>query len=591
MSRFGLVGPSYALQTPNADCQTCMNLYTELNELGAGNAPIILLSTPGIQRLMTLSDGPNRGSITITGRTFKVSGASLFEIYSNNTFKNWGPVSNDGLMTTMAASPQQLLIASGGVAYIFNLTANTLTPIAGATFSGPVSQVGICDGFFLASIKNSKEFYVSGPLNAADWITNGAAIVSVFPDNIVSMTVVHREIFFTSDTKSVWYYDSGALFPFDVVQGSDMDQGCAATSGTSLLDNTVFWISSDERGHGKFFRANGYVPQRVSTHAVETAIQSYARLDDVVTFSYQDQGHDFLVAYFPTPSVTWVYDVTTNMWHQRGYFDNQSATFKAAHYQCHTFNFGKHLVGDWSSANVYQMQIPTQNQDGSWIFATDDGNLIHRLRRAPHISNEQKRQSHSELQLYLETGLGPVPPLPGPTPLINFLMQDPAGNIWALGVSNIGVLTTAPSIGMGQVLLLNGTDNNTSWLITISSVGVLVATKTTFNPYYPQSLMLSSPNGSAYWNLQISNIGVLQTFITSTMSRDPKISLRWSNDSAHTWSSYHDRSVGQAGEYKKRMRWNRLGSPRDRVYEISFAEPIGLRIVDAYLESAMGAGS
>jgi hypothetical protein len=570
-----------------------MNLYTEINELGTGNAPIILLSTPGIQKLVTLTDGPVRGSITITGRTFKVSGASLFEIFSNGTFKNWGSVSNDALPSTMAASPQQLLIASGGIAYIFNLNANTLTPILGATFSGPVNQVGICDGFFLASIKNSKEFYVSGALDATDWNTNGAAIVSVFPDNIVSMTVVHREIFFTSDTKSVWYYDSGApLFPFDVVQGSDMDQGCAATSSPTLLDNTVFWLSSDERGHGKFFRANGYVPQRVSTHAIETAIQSYTRLDDTVCFAYQEQGHDFLVAYFPTQSVTWVLDVTTGMWHQRGYFDTQSGRFKAAHYQCHTFNFGKHLVGDWASANVYQMQVPTQNQDGSWSFATDNGNLIHRLRRAPHISNEQKRQSHSRLQIYLETGLAPVPPLTGEMPpTSSIIMQDPTGNVWTIGVTNVGVLTTTPGNGMAQLLLLNGTDNNTSWLIGVNNVGVLTTQPMPFNSYYPQSYPLSSPDGTAYWNVQVSNIGVIETFIASTMPRDPKIGLRWSNDSAHTWSNYHERDCGQTGQYKKRVIWNRLGSPRDRVYELSFAEPCGLRIIDAYLESAQGAAS
>jgi hypothetical protein len=45
--RIGLVGPSYALPSVNADSQACVNLYPELDESGAGNAPIILLPTPG----------------------------------------------------------------------------------------------------------------------------------------------------------------------------------------------------------------------------------------------------------------------------------------------------------------------------------------------------------------------------------------------------------------------------------------------------------------------------------------------------------------------------------------------------------------
>jgi hypothetical protein len=390
----------------------------------------------------------------------------------------------------MAASPQQLLLASGGTAYIFDLTLNTLTPIAGATFSGPVAQVGICDDFFLVLIANSKEFVVSAPLNAADWTTNGAAIVSVFPDNIVSMLVDHREIWFFSDTQSVVYYDSGNLFPFDVIPGAFIEGGCGAQWSPVQLGNTVLWLVQDARGSGWVAQANGYTPQRVSNHAIETAMQSYAKISDAVAFGYQDQGHQFYVIYFPTPSKTWVFDLLTNMWHERGFWLTSIGQFQAAHYQNHTFAFGMHLVGDWSSDTIYQMHIPVLT-GATWTFADDDGAIIRRVRRAPHISQEQKWEYFAELQVYVETGLGPVPAL-----------LDGAGN-----------------------------------------------------------------------------------------PRGPQMTLRWSSDGGHTWSNDHTRDCGQSGEFKKRVRWQRLGRSRDRVFEISVSDAIGWRVIDSYLSLSPGSGS
>lgn len=429
-----------------------------------------------------------RGSISITGRTFFVAGTGFFEILANATFTLWGSVANDSLPVTMAATPQQLLLASAGVAYVFNLTTNTLIAIPGVTFSGPVSQCGVCDDFFIVTIKDSKEFVVSAPLDANDWVTNGSAIVSVFPDNIVGMIVSHRQIVFGSDTKTVFYYDSGNIFPFDVIPGSDMDQGLAAENSYSLLNNTFLWLGSDERGHGKVWTASGYTPTRVSNHAIEFAIQGYQRIDDAVSFTYQDQGHDFYCLYFPTPSVMWVLDTITGMWHQQTFTIAINGLDQAAHRWNHTFNFGRHLVGDWQSGKVYEMHIPLQTGT-VWTFGDNDGSPIVRRRRAPHISKSQRRQFFNELQLFVQAGLGPVPPL-----------LDPSGN-----------------------------------------------------------------------------------------PRGPMVSMRFSNDSGRTWSNWLDRDCGMAGEYQKRLRWLRLGEGRDRIFEIQYSDPPALRIVDAYLDYEEGA--
>jgi hypothetical protein len=91
------------------------------------------------------------------------------------------------------------------------------------------------------------------------------------------------------------------------------------------------------------------------------------------------------------------------MWHERGHWSPQSPSGWTAHNStCHAFCFGQNLVGDWNTGVIYAMSIYTYQ---------DNGQPIRRVRRAPHISVEQVRIFHSFLQVDVEVGDGPMPPL------------------------------------------------------------------------------------------------------------------------------------------------------------------------------------
>lgn len=74
--------------------------------------------------------------------------------------------------------------------------------------------------------------------------------------------------------------------------------------------------------------------------------------------------------------------------------------------------------------------------------------------------------------------------------------------------------------------------------------------------------------------------------LTSGEGSDPEVMLRWSDDGGYTWSSERVASIGRQGQYGARVVWHRLGMGRDRVFEVSFTDPIPFRIVDAFLEAA-----
>jgi hypothetical protein len=364
-----------------------------------------------------------------------VSGTNFCEVLAAGQFNVLGQVTNDLLPASMVASPQQLLLASGGNLYVFqlqtqqninqsvvngavpaNLQAGVFFQIANNVFTLPGGAVGnpgsveYMDGFFVVLLRNSQTIYISTPEDASSWPPLQMIVVTVVVDIVNAMIQSQRRLWLQGRKRSSVYFTSGSPNIFDVDPSGTIENGIVSPSANCRLDNSVFWLDQDERGAGVVRRASGYTPVRISNHAIEYALQSYPTISDCIAYSYQDQGHAFAVFTFPTAQKTWVYDVATGMWHQRGYWNVDNAMYTAHKSQNHMYAFGLHLVGDPGSGNIYQMAIPSQ-VGGVWNFVTDNGNPIRRERRSPHISTENHWMFYNELVLDFETGLGPMPPL------------------------------------------------------------------------------------------------------------------------------------------------------------------------------------
>lgn len=481
MARFGFVGPTYQSQSVNVDAQRCINFYPEIVESGDGVTVAALYSSPGLSQFAQKSGAQQvRGIYTASGseRTFSVIDSQLYEVFSNGTLTSRGAVTNDNGLVSWASSTQQVLVASGGSAYCLTLATNAFQQVGVGIFSGPVSQVGYIDGFFLALVAPLAQFFVSNPLDATTWQGLQTKILSTISGGVVSMICDHREAWFFGQRQTDVEYDSGNIFPFDTVPGGFMEQGAGAQFATVQMDNSVFCLGQrDDQGLAVAWRMNGYSPQRVSTHAIEFAWQAYPQIADARAYSYQENGHTFWHINFPSANASWRYDAATQQWSEPLFWNGTQFVMHRS--QCHTFNFGKHLVGDPLSGTIYQMSSSILN---------DFGNPRRRLRRAPHVSTEQQWIYHHELQIHLESGLGPQIPL-----------RDGNGN-----------------------------------------------------------------------------------------PRGPMLTLRYSDDYGHSWSNPRDVDCGQAGDFKTRVMFRRLGRSRGRVYEISATDPVPYRIVDAYLRASPG---
>jgi hypothetical protein len=83
-------------------------------------------------------------------------------------------------------------------------------------------------------------------------------------------------------------------------------------------------------------------------------------------------------------------------------------------------------------------------------------------------------------------------------------------------------------------------------------------------------------------------IGNAQAVNAQTVLTKPQAMLRWSNDGGSTWSREYWIPIGQQGKYKNRAIWRRLGTARDRIYEVVVTDPVKAVIVSANLKASIG---
>jgi hypothetical protein len=395
----GFLGPSYQSASYMAANERTVNFYLEKNETPNVETPYCLLPTPGFELLVTVAEGPIRGQIAgVNGRSFFVSGFRLYEVFADWTVTGRGTLAADVNPVTMCwngPNGGQLFITSGDVGYILDLATNVLTTVlaSGATMGAYL------DGFFLALDAATATLQISDLLNGLVWDPTQVAQRTAGADPWVAMTVIHREIWLMgSQTSEVWY-DAGTFpFPFGPIPGAFLEQGIVAPFSATRDVAPLLWVSANAQGSRLVLLASGYDGQRVSTHGVETALESYATIADATSFGYQDSGHMFYVLTFPTESKTWCYDVNEGAWHERPYWNTATSTEEALRVQTHAFAFGEHLVGDRTTGKLYRMALD--------VFTDVDGEALRRLRQPPRISMGQTRFTVQSVWLVMDVGVG-----------------------------------------------------------------------------------------------------------------------------------------------------------------------------------------
>lgn len=418
-----ILGQAYTARSVNAADNRMINLFPEAIPEG-GMTSGFLNRAPGLRLLATIGTGPIRGLWThSTGGNdaYVVSGNKFYKVDTNYNATLLGTVSGTGPVS-IADSGTQIFLACNPDAYVYTESTNTFVKITDPDFAGAVTVCYI-DGYFAFNQPDSQIIWVTELLDGTAINPLAFAAAESSPDQVVAVVNNNREVWvFGQGTTEVWYDAATTPFPLAPIQGAYNEIGCLAPFSIAKLDNSLFWLGSDPRGYGIVYRNQGYTGKRVSTHAVEFAIQQYGDISDAEAYTYQEEGHAFYVLNFPSANATWVYDVATNAWHERASWNNGS--FMRHRGQCQ-MNFNSlTIVGDYENGNIYSLDLN--------VYA-DNGQVQKWLRSwrplAPNANNMKRTAQHT-LQLDCQSGVG-LNLGQGSDPQVMLRWSDDGGHTWS----------------------------------------------------------------------------------------------------------------------------------------------------------------
>ena len=411
-----ILGSAYVARSINAADNRMVNLFPEIVPEG-GKEPAFLNRAPGLRLLANVGQGPIRGLWTFNNIGYVVSGTQLFKIDANYNKALLGNVSGTGPVS-MTDNGTQLFVACNGPSYIYNSVTTAFSQINDPDFTG-AGQVGYRDGYFVYNEPNSQLLWVTSLLDGTQVDPLDFASADGSPDGVVGIIVDHRELWvFGTKTVEVWYDAALEGFPFQRMQGAFNEIGCAAAYSIAKMDNGLFWLGADARGQGIVYRSTGYTGQRISTHAIEYAIAQYGTISDAIGYTYQQEGHSFYVLTFPSGNATWVYDVATQAWHERGAWtmgtNYNPAQFTRHRSNCQMFYNNEVIVGDFENGNIYAFDLDVYSDNEA------EQKWLRSWRALPTDANNLKRTAHHSLQLDCESGVGlGVYPADGENTLVN----------------------------------------------------------------------------------------------------------------------------------------------------------------------------
>lgn len=441
----GFIGGTYTNQALAAAGERCVNLYAERYEQqGSAENPagMFYVAVPGYKTFATLPTSPCQHlAVAGDGTVLAIAGGRLYELRADGSSVDLGGVapSAPGGYYRTADNGRQVLIVHSGSAWLYDYKSSALSIVSP---DEPI-DCGFIDGYFLTLKKNSRQINISALVDGKTWDALDFAVAEGAGDNILAMFVDHRELWLFGKTRTEVFYDSGNPdFPFERLPGGYIEQGIVAPQSSAKIDNSLVWLGGDPRGQAIVWRANGYTPVRLSNHAVEWIWSQYARIDDAVGYSYQDAGHQFYVLHFPSANpyppvmagwatwgvpvqeyagATWVYDVSTGLWHERAYWDQVHGVQQAHRGRYHIFAFGKHLLGDHTSGKIYEQDAELHDFDGQprrW------------LRSAPYLTDEGTRSFYSRFELHFTAGQGAATGQ-GQNPVVRLSWSNDGGFTWS----------------------------------------------------------------------------------------------------------------------------------------------------------------
>jgi hypothetical protein len=286
--------------------ETLVNMFAEIEV--SGRKKLIRRQRPGVA--VALANSGTKRCIEKNKSTHYTVIGDTFYSFDGSSLTSLGTLGTATGRCTMAFNENdEILISDGATAYYWNGAS-----LAALVTPTDVGNLAYMSGYAVYNDPDTGQFYSStsndfSTIDALDFAT-----AESYTDNLVRPFVDHNELWlFGTNSTEVWQLSGSSDFPFARFTNAQIERGCGAAFSVAADDNTVFWLGDD----GVFYRADGYRPQRISTHPVERAVAdlSAATRAGADAFIYTIGGHKFYTVRFDG-YLTLQYNIATGFWNR-----------------------------------------------------------------------------------------------------------------------------------------------------------------------------------------------------------------------------------------------------------------------------------
>jgi hypothetical protein len=388
-----LVQGAYEARSVIANAQRCINLYPEQNTKDA-EAPYTHYCTPGLTLLAQGITAEVRQLYTASnGLLFAIIGNLVYYVPDNFALQILGAITTQSGLVSMYDNKFTLIILDGSTnGWSVDLTTLAFSIFSPTNFVGG-NQVRYIDTFLVSSTQNAN--IQASDSTATTYNALSVATMTGDADQLQIIDVVHKEMWsFGRRTTEVWSNVGAFPFPFQPIPGVFLQHGIAALRSLAKWGLNIFWLSQDNNGQALIMQGTAYKADIVSTPAIADTISRYDKIDDAIGFCYQQGTHIFYFLTFPSANATWCYDLSTQLWHERGYLEGNGELVRHRA-NCVAVAYNKTIVGDWQNGKLYAFDLNNY---------TDDGEPILKLRSFPHLLSDGDRVSYTNFMADIEVG-------------------------------------------------------------------------------------------------------------------------------------------------------------------------------------------
>lgn len=332
-------------------------------------------------------NSPIRGLRNVEGALFVVADDRLYQVNPDGSSAVRGTIPGVGRVSishNQITGGNEVLVVNGTGGYVYNTVSQTLVQVTDPGYPGAI--VADYVDSYLVQVEPFRRFWFHSDLaNALEYNTLDRYEAEASPDRMVTLAVFFREVWVFSERTTEVYVNTGAATgTFQRATGSVIEKGCAGRFAVGKTDSGLFWLGDD----GVIYRANGYTPERISTHPIESVIASLDK-SSCYTMVWEDEGHSVIYFAFPN-GPTFGFDASTGLWHRR---ESQGLKgWRIGHLE--RWN-GRYIAGDIYGGGLFELD---------WDTYTEGDDPLICKRTSGTFADAQTELSYSQLELVMDTG-------------------------------------------------------------------------------------------------------------------------------------------------------------------------------------------